>query len=423
MRSCRFAMTFAIIVVFGCAPSAPKNSTASKEHQTNSLNISARIKKPLTESQKKEYVDRLLAYVNGQGPEDQLIDVAWFRQQVQDRAKLPAGEQKNEIQTIVERFNAISIAHEARNASQNLGVFTFLRFAERDGRPTALFRLIEPNGHFDYVEVAMTITEEGDRATGYDVYKRTLGDWHSDVQYQSFLFSQPKPNQPALATLLNDPAFDSKQFEQVKSFVLQYGDGKWQEVTEEFAALPESVKRIRIFLVMRHDAATKIVDRIADGSTLADLRRLPAIKASLAELRKFRPDEMMTLMREAEFNRIMGNADETFRLFDKIESAVGGDPHLDVIRAVVLMRDNRLDEAKRLALQALEKEPTLKLAHLHSALISQQAGDFDAVLQAFRFAQEKLGWSVEHIERLPGFESFIASPQFRAWKSEFEDPK
>ncbi len=58
---------------------------------------------------------------------------------------------------------------------------------------------------------------------------------------------------------------------------------------------------------------------------------------------------------------ITGERDESLRAIDRILIATGGDPYLNLLKAVVLFETQELDAAKQEAQSSLDEEPTLQL--------------------------------------------------------------
>ena len=103
---------------------------------------------------------------------------------------------------------------------------------------------------------------------------------------------------------------------------------------------------------------------------------------------------------------------------DLISKRFGPDGHLESVRATILQRDGRLDEAVAASRKAVELEPDLPEVWDISAISAVQAQDFARAVECFTRFEKESGSQIE-VARLreagPEFARFLDSPEGKAW--------
>jgi predicted Zn-dependent protease len=195
---------------------------------------------------------------------------------------------------------------------------------------------------------------------------------------------------------------ESKLFDQM----CHYSNvNEWEKIRSEFPKLSESLKKTKFCLMLRHVAAQQLNDFDELQRCIEDLR---------ANVKNDPSIEFLSLdyyNRRKEFAKSLAT-------LDAIDKSVGGDPYLDVQRALIHHRMGELKEARRFASRAANREPTLAPAHFLVATLAQSEKDFQAVATALRAAEKIMAVDPEMIEARPVFAEFVASPEFKAWKAE-----
>ena len=109
-------------------------------------------------------------------------------------------------------------------------------------------------------------------------------------------------------------------------------------------------------------------------------------------------------------------AEESLR---KMEAAVGRDAYLTHMRALMLLRLNKVDEAERLEREASKMEPELLSLVDLRLLIHAARKDFQALLNELREmkANRRIVVTREQLNE-PAYEAFLKSAEFAKWEAE-----
>lgn len=365
---------------------------------------------PLTDSQKQEFVDRILTYVSGQSPEPQPLDAEWFVSMLRHRAGLKSGEAEEEVQTAQRVFREDNIIERWRREVEKGGNLTFLRFTTRDDRPAALFRLVQVDGSYAYHEIALA-AKEHQETVAIDFYHHLQGEWQSETCFRAFVLNSPKPTSAMLLALLGKGPHTPKQLAPVVTFFYRHKDKDWKATLQHYKSLPPELQRCSLCLFMRQNAATRLPDP-------------EAMKAGLADLKTHYPESALRYFSEIDqYSIVHQDIESLLTSIAGLEKVVGGDPFLDLYRSFVLHDVKQFARSKEFALSAVHREPSLVAAHFQVASIAQKEGDFKSVADTFRAAQKYVAIDPAVIESEPIFATFVASPEFKAWKAESEAKK
>src|SRR5262249_55927714 len=100
---------------------------------------------------------------------------------------------------------------------------------------------------------------------------------------------------------------------------------------------------------------------------------------------------------------------------DRVDKSVGGDPYLDLARADINESQGNLERARRLAFQAIEREPNLLHAYLAVVGLSLKTKNYDETLAMLKELDRKFGIDMKDLKTVPEYAGFARSPQFRQW--------
>jgi hypothetical protein len=100
---------------------------------------------------------------------------------------------------------------------------------------------------------------------------------------------------------------------------------------------------------------------------------------------------------------------------DRLETALGGDPYLDVTRAGINDIQGKYEDSRRLARRAIEKEPTLVPAYLELLGVSLMEKNHDDTLAMLKEIDRKLHLQMNDLTKIPDYAGFVKSPQYKGW--------
>lgn len=100
----------------------------------------------------------------------------------------------------------------------------------------------------------------------------------------------------------------------------------------------------------------------------------------------------------------------------RIDTAVGGDPFLHVMRGDVHYRAGELDPAEQSARAAIEADPDLQDAWWQLTTISLDRRDFAATADLLTQIARRFEVEIQDLRDVPEYNEFVQSPEYRAWQ-------
>ncbi len=291
------------------------------------------------------------------------------------------------LRPVVEGLGGSLVNMVIKGASvQSLGTRTL------EGRTGPLFRLRQMGRGLNYLMFAVN-TEGGI----IDWYPFDLGEWFVDGQARMSPFSTRREGAASSLTRFEELiAMNSHTLVQMSEGMQR---GTFAGVLGAYWSLPSELQAERGCLRMRIAAAAQL-DETAYKSALSDF------------LGRF-SGQLGTDLTAIDGYLLLGKPDESLAALDRLE-AVLQDPLLGLMRAGVLGRIGRRDEAKT----ALEKVTTAAPADLEAywSLIglAMQDGQY-GVAARWLTAVKQLGVAIADLNTVKEYKGFVASPEGKQW--------
>jgi hypothetical protein len=282
------------------------------------------------------------------------------------------------------------------------GTFDFLRVREDKNRQAILFRLIQPagSGGVAYFEFIPEKSSDG-KIRANDIYVFTSGEFLSEMLRRGILPVIANENRSFLDKLLSgerDYISDLPKFSETAQLI---SDGKMKEGLALIQGMkPETKKQKAVFLLRLR--AAQAIDENEYAATLDEYRKL------------FPKDPGLDLLSISYFT-IKKDFQQALECINRVESAVGGDPYLNVTRAALCDVQGKHDEAKRLARIAADLEPTLLPAYFELLGISLLQKNHDDTLAMLKEVDRKFELKLNDLTKVPEYAEFVKSPQFKQW--------
>lgn len=283
------------------------------------------------------------------------------------------------------------------------GDYHRLRIHERDGRSTALFRLLGNDARLNYHEFAFNRGADG-RARIADVYVYATGEWMSQTVGRAMI--------AALGPLKERMSKDEEDAVDRRMADLKKATALAKESDSEgldalVATMSPEMQREKFVIVLQIGAAA-----------LDEKRMIPHAD----RLAKLYPDDPATFLMCSDRYFVEQRYDEALAMIDKLAAHVGGDPYLSAYRAELLCYLDRLPEARASALTAYEADPSrdpgLDAAYSALANVAVLEGDFDETASWIRelaeLRQIPATYARDYVERdFPAWDDFRESDAWR----------
>jgi hypothetical protein len=282
------------------------------------------------------------------------------------------------------------------------GTFDFLRIREDKNRQAILFRLIQPAGAggVAYFEFMPEKSADG-KIRASDIYVFSSGEFLSEMLRRGVLPIIANENRTFLDKLVSgerDYISDLPKFSETAQLI---GEGKMKEALALIQGMkPETKKQKAVFLLRLR--AAQAIDENEYAATLDEYRKL------------FPKDPGLDLL-SISYYTTKKDFNQALECINRVESAVGGDPYLNVTRAALCDVQGKHDEAKRLARKAAEEEPTLLPAYFELLGVSLIQKNHDETLAVLKEVDQKFQLKLNDLTKVREYADFVKSPEYKEW--------
>jgi hypothetical protein len=286
-----------------------------------------------------------------------------------------------------------------------------LRTHEREGLPAILLRLKPEGGGVNYVDVLARPQGAGFRVV--DMFTYMYASLISDEARSMMAAMLPDSAAGKLAALLGIAKTDTEMVGNLKAAGDFLRDGNPKEALRLCDSLPPKYRTNRKFFMLRlqaHMALSGTDDAKNDAAYKEVLRAAPDIlgKDSTTDL----------LMIDLYF--LDNQFAEADACIQRVQSVIGSDPYLKVLRANTRRMMKDYPGALKLANEAQQEEPGLYEAVDARLSIRAEQQDFAGLLEELRSFKKDSGVVLgrETMAEDAQFAEFLASPEFATWEKE-----
>ena len=292
---------------------------------------------------------------------------------------------------------------------QKGGSYTLLRTLPKKNGRSLLFRILYPSGGITYQEYILARTADG-KVKPVDIYMYSTGEYLSDMYRRGFsqvVASQPM-NQQNRGTAAEKAVVTG--FKKLAEMAVAFRDGKSDEVLKLFDEMSPEMKKDKMVLMFRVQAAKKLGDDREYDKAIADYRKENA------------NDESINLL-SIDYYRLKERYKESIACIDRLNLTVGGDPYLENMRADIDIENNDYVSARADVNKALKGDPNLVVAHWNLVEISLAEKKYDETLQTLRLLRDKFQANLGDLPDDPAYAGFIKSPQYKKLLKDNPDGK
>ena len=284
---------------------------------------------------------------------------------------------------------------------KNGGSFKFLRLDQVGEEPIALFRLKNPNqGGINYHQYFLKRSEDG-RVRATDIFVFAIAERISDTLRRIWLplTAETSKNLLQRFTQPMDPVLVALQSIPKMQKLVREGQG--EQALEIYRGLPEKARQEKVFLLIRLSAA----------QTISEEEHAEAIE----DFRKYHPNDAALDFLLIDGYVLKKDFEKALGCIDRSNKNVGGDSCLLSMRANVLARLGRIDEAETTMSEALKLEPELVDNYFGAIEIALLAKNYDRTVTYLTKLQTDFGMQFVDLTQIPVYAEFVKSPQYKKW--------
>lgn len=333
-----------------------------------------------------------------EGDKPQIADERWDLEQFGDRTlaglKLEPGERRDFIAGMSSTFKWGTM-----NAKQlgDGGSYRLVRTSRQEGRPHALYRMVNSEGALNYHH--LSFTSDGPDAKAIDAYIHTSGELLSETMRVMIAPTFAKQKGTSLAKVLGLPDDDHLTGFVKLHQLMEQGDHRG--ALAAYAALPKATRALKGILLQRLRAAQQVGDR--------------EYRLALKELAAAFPKDPATSFMLIDAHFMDKELEPGLACIDRLEQALGGDPYLDTQRAALLMETGHLPEARLKAEAAVRNEPAVKYCWWTLVTVTLRQRDHRRTADLLTEMKERFALTFGDLAEIPDYKQFVASPEYAAW--------
>lgn len=281
------------------------------------------------------------------------------------------------------------------------GEYSLLRTGTEEGRPFALFRLILPNNGGVNFHKFYLHRNSSDEVLARDVYIYLSAEPITEIFRRGWV--------GLAAQILNED--DDEKNEEAKLFLANIQDmakffdlvnkEKNEEAIALFDQLPDETKKEKTVLIGR----MRVAQRISPEDYAAVIQRI----------KEAHPDDPSLDFLMIDGYLLQNENEKAVECIEKTRESVGGDAYLAVMRANVLTKMGKLEEALESLKQAEQEEPTLQSIYSLGLDICLAAKDFDTTAAYLTKLEKDFGFTWKDLTTVDVFKEFTESPQYQEW--------
>ncbi len=280
------------------------------------------------------------------------------------------------------------------------GSYKLLRVRTAGGQQRALFRMVSPDGAVNYHEFLLARFPDG--VGMEDVYIHATGEPLSQSMRRLLL--------PALAAGPGGVRLKGRDDEYAKhmatfqALAQAVQQRRFADAVAEYNRLPQKLRDDKFVLVIYLQA-------LAPDGPDGDKNYL----AALERFRQLYPEDVAAEFISIDYHYLKKQYAEVLKGIDRLDTAVGGDPYLDLMRAGALVEMKRFRDARAAIERAIKAEPTVVSAYGIRILISLRERKYGETLEWLKKLVERCGVPRDDLPGNPEYAGFVQSPQYRQW--------
>lgn len=301
--------------------------------------------------------------------------------------------------------NNINPGEQIVHAMGASGKYKLLRILPTsDTTATAYYRLVSEDG-INYHEVLMSQSSAHDSIAIDDFYIY-LGGAPFKQTIQRLYYT-------AAATQLgSDSTYLSELPRVERLFIDHLGD--MEKVAQALEAKKSSdalaiIEKLPSELLQDKSVALMYLN-VAYGTNSKDYNK------AIANYRKYYPNDPVLEIVRLDYAFQSQDASLCLQIIDSLSQKVGGDPYLKLVKADILKRTGKKNDAEKLLQQAIKEEPDLEEGYWALAELLLQQKRYDEATVLFAKIYEKLGINPAEFILDDGYNGFWTSAAFEEWQ-------
>ncbi len=291
-------------------------------------------------------------------------------------------------------------------AIQAGGSLTPLHLHEVGGEPRAMLRLTGETG-LNYLDMILGRNAAGEPRF-VDFNNAATGELVSQSVRTAVIPLAVEQSKGLLQKLVSGEGDYVKSMNKLVKLNAAAAAGNTKEVLAIRAELPPSVANLKTVLL-----------QVLAVTMEADEK---AYVATMEEFRKLYPDSSAVDLISIDYFMLKGRHAESLASIDRVDTQVGGDPYLDVIRASVMFDQGDLTRARSTIEQAVTNDDSMMDAHWTLITVTMAQEDYDATAAALIHLEQVFEMEFHDLSEVPEYAGFVKSDAYKGWLQRHSKP-
>jgi tetratricopeptide (TPR) repeat protein len=266
----------------------------------------------------------------------------------------------------------------------------------------ALMRMLDANGGCNYHLWRLQKNAAGD-VQGIDMYIFLSGETFADTMRRITLLSVPKDDRTFFQKLSGVEQSIAKHQQQMLKLFQATQAGDFEAILAAYDALPNKLKSEKSFMVMRMTAAMQ-----ADEAVYLE---------TLEAFQKQYPGDVSAALMGLDLYFIKKQFPKMYDSLDVLTESVGEDAHLEMLRAIALNEEGKLQDAVKVIKHALTLEPKMEKANWTYVELELAQKDFPAVTNALKQIVQRFGYTEFAMEGNEAYAEYIKTPEHEKFQA------
>jgi tetratricopeptide (TPR) repeat protein len=303
------------------------------------------------------------------------------------------------LRRVIDRMSSSTFEQVAVRVNQG-GSYRFLRFHRESGQPHVLFRLDASDQGINYHDFLLARQADG-TICAVDLYVFLKGEYLSQTVRRILLPTAVAEHRGVLDAFSGRDQVLIKFDHQLDRMSSALVEGKYDEILQLFDQLPASLQNEKRFRLTQLQATSRVSE--------------DKFNEAMEQYRTLFPGDPSCDLVLIDHSFLKKQFEGALRAIDALDKAVGGDPHLDVLRAKAHAELGNATRAKQCLHKAIDGEPTLKSAYWSLVDISLEEKDHAETARLLNELSDRFNVLFKDLTKQESYKDFVKSPQYREW--------
>lgn len=338
---------------------------------------------------------------------DSLIDYDFILARATELADVEKEFQEGFMRGFNDNLGQRGLGRQMVANTQPDGSFRLLKTHTVDGQKRAMFRVVMTDGSLNYLDMILAI-RPGPLVKAVDIYVVAAGEQMSQTIRRIYLMSAAQINPSLLQRLSGRDGDFVKNMERIAEMTQQFQAGNGGAALSAYRQLPQSMRDEKSMMLI----ATQAASLVSDNEYLS----------MLEEFRRVHANDACSDIISIDYYFMRKEFDQALECINRLDTAIGGDPYLNIHRAQLMVERGELDEARKLCESSIETAPDEEDLYWVVVTITLRQKKFADTVTWLNRLQSEFELELSDLQSVPEYSEFVESPEYSAWMAERNRP-